>query len=232
MAVSPAPAFLDRVRDDFTSFVADERYPCLGARAALRRGGCRIAVYGPMGTDATTAALAADLAAFAATGERDASAAGFVAFVAMFLDAAPSSELAFETALWRQLTMLGAADPASHWANGVSDDPEDPHFAFSFAGHALFVIGMHPESSRLARRLAWPALVFNPHAQFQRLRAEERFEGLRRAIRARDLELQGSINPNLADVGERSEARQYSGRPIDDVAAWRCPFHRGHREGA
>jgi uncharacterized protein len=47
---------------------------------------------------------------------------------------------------------------------------------------------------------------------------------MRRAIRARDVALQGDINPNLADMGERSEARQYSGRAVDD--AWRCPFHR------
>ncbi|HET7458653.1 MAG TPA: guanitoxin biosynthesis heme-dependent pre-guanitoxin N-hydroxylase GntA [Gemmatimonadaceae bacterium] len=224
MALTPAPALLERVRGDFTRFVTDARYPCLGARAALRRGGCRIAVYGPMGTDATTTALAADLAAFGGAGESGAS--PFVAFVAMFLEAAPPSELAFEAALWRQLTMLGAVDETTRWADGVSDDPDDPHFAFSFAGHALFVIGMHPESSRLARRLAWPTLVFNPHAQFRRLRAEGRFEGLRRAIRTRDAALQGSVNPNLADAGERSEARQYSGRPTDD--AWRCPFHRDH----
>jgi hypothetical protein len=36
--------------------------------------------------------------------------------------------------------------------------------------------------------------------------------------------LQGSLNPNLADFGEQSEARQYSGRATE--ADWVCPFHR------
>ena len=42
------------------------------------------------------------------------------------------------------------------------------------------------------------------------------------ATRARDIELQGSINPNLADFGEASEARQYSGREVEDQ--WQCPY--------
>ena len=225
MELNIPAATATRARADFERFVSRVDYPCLGARAALRRGGCRLNVYGPM-TDATaTATLAHDLAVFAAEIENATPGqAGFVSFAAIFLDAAPVSELVFEAALWRQLTMLNETDPSSEWAGEASDDPEDPHFAFSFAGSAFFVIGLHPESSRLARQLSWPALVFNPHAQFRRLRAEGRFDGLRRTIRDRDIALQGDINPNLADRGERSEARQYSGRATDD--AWGCPFHR------
>jgi len=93
-----------------------------------------------------------------------------------------------------------------------------------FGGRALFVVGMHPASSRLARRFRWPALVFNPRAQFERLRAEGKFERLRTLVRERDVALQGTPNPTLADFGERSEARQYSGRETEPE--WRCPFHR------
>jgi FPC/CPF motif-containing protein YcgG len=211
----------DRVRDNFMAFVAHRDYPCLGARSALRRGGIRVVVYGAMGTEDTTAALAADLGAFAL---ETPTSSRFVAFAAVFVEPAPVSEAEFEARLWHQLTRLAGADDSPSPADGVNDDPEDPHFAFSFARTAFFVIGLHAESSRLARRFGWPALVFNPHAQFRRLRAEQRFEGLRRAIRARDVALQGDINPNLADMGERSEARQYSGRATDN--AWRCPFHR------
>jgi FPC/CPF motif-containing protein YcgG len=220
--MSVPPTIADRVRDDFTRFATSADYPCLGARSALRRGGCHMAVYGAMGSDATTAALGADLAAFARTIPEGRE---LVTFAALFVEPAPGTELGFERGLWRQLMRLTDADAATPWAEDVSDDPDDPHFAFSFARTAFFVIGLHPDSSRLARRFAWPALVFNPHAQFKRLRAEQRFEGLRRAIRARDVALQGDVNPNLADAGERSEARQYSGRAAED--AWRCPFHRG-----
>ena len=61
----------------------------------------------------------------------------------------------------------------------VSADPDNARFSFSFGGRALFVVGVHPQSSRLSRRFRWPAMMFNPRAQFERLRAEGRFDRLR-----------------------------------------------------
>ncbi|MDQ6747348.1 MAG: YqcI/YcgG family protein [Candidatus Dormibacteraeota bacterium] len=37
------------------------------------------------------------------------------------------------------------------------------------------------------------------------------------------MRLQGSLNPNLSNYGDRPESRQYSGRAVGD--AWRCPMH-------
>ena len=45
---------------------------------------------------------------------------------------------------------------------------------------------------------------------------------MKNMIRARDMAFQGSINPVLEDFGVNSEARQYSGRAVEDN--WRCPF--------
>ena len=61
------------------------------------------------------------------------------------------------------------------------------------------------------------------HDQFEKLREEGRYEKLREVIIERDVTLAGSINPMLARHGESSEARQYSGRPVDED--WHCPFH-------
>jgi len=88
--------------------------------------------------------------------------------------------------------------------------------------HPFFVIGLHPHASRLARRFSNPALVFNSHRQFEKLREDGRYWKIQAATRSREIDLQGSINPNLADFGEESEARQYSGRMVE--ADWRCPF--------
>jgi FPC/CPF motif-containing protein YcgG len=67
-------------------------------------------------------------------------------------------------------------------------------------------------------------LVFNDHAQFQRLREEHRFEGLKDQIRHRDEQLHGSANEMLEDYGAgHSEARQYAGRQVGPN--WRCPVH-------
>jgi FPC/CPF motif-containing protein YcgG len=214
------PALHERIVLGLRDHVRDRSFPCLGARSALSRGGLATAVYAALGSESSSQALARDLGRF---GAGDQSASRFVAFAAVFIQAAPVSEIDFEAQLWHQLTVLSSLD-ASAWAPEVSRRADDPDFAFSFGATAYFVVGLHPESSRRSRRTGWPVLVFNPHDQFRRLRAEERFDSLRQAIRLRDRALQGDINPSLADVGEISEARQYSGRNTE--ADWQCPFHR------
>ena len=95
-------------------------------------------------------------------------------------------------------------------------------FSFSLRGKAFFVIGLHPNASRLSRRYRCPALVFNLHEQFETLRRQGRYDRMRDVIRKRDAALCGSINPALRNFGEKSEARQYSGRAVRED--WRCPF--------
>ena len=208
---------------EFRAFVGDARFPCLAGKGSVHRGDYTLKVYGELGTPAAARQLAADLGAFVASIPADG--AGLRTFAAVFADVVPPDELAFERALWRQLQLLHRLDPSPDWDPAVSADPDDPQFAYSFGGRALFVVGLHPGSSRLSRRFAWPTLMFNPRAQFDRLRAEGRFERMRALVRERDVALQGSLNPNLADFGHASEARQYSGRATE--AAWRCPFHAG-----
>ena len=65
-------------------------------------------------------------------------------------------------------------------------------------------------------------MIFNLHDQFETLRADGKYEGMREKIMLRDEALAGSRNPMLTRHGELSEARQYSGRVVD--AEWRCPF--------
>ena len=134
------------------------------------------------------------------------------------------TEAAFEAALWQRLQSFADKD---HWLgqrfdDAVSPDPQDPHFSLSFGGEAYFAVGLHPNASRPARRFAHPAIVFNLHAQFERLREEGRFERMRDRIMARDVALAGDANPMLADHGEASAARQFSGRSVDET--WACPF--------
>jgi FPC/CPF motif-containing protein YcgG len=208
---------------EFGAFVNDERFPCLAAKGVVHRGDHTLYAYDVLGSSAATVELARDLAEFVRNSPADGS--GLRAFVAVFRRPAPVDEGTFERRLWRQLRRLNALDdPDAGWDRSVGDDPEDSRFSFSFGGRALFVVGMHPGSSRLSRRFRWPTLVFNPRAQFERMRAEGTFERLRTLVRDRDVALQGAINPNLADFGEQSEARQYSGRVTEPQ--WQCPFHR------
>ena len=211
------------VEEAFRTFVEDPRFPCLAGKGVVAAGNYSLEVYDSLGSAESTRHLAGDLAEFPVRRARRPS--RFRTFVAVFPDSAPSTEEEFERRLWMQLQALhDADDPSVPWDPAVSDDPDDPRFAFSFRGRAYFVVGLHPESSRIARRFPWPALVFNPHDQFETLRAAGHFDRLRQAIRRRDRALQGSINPNLSDFGERSEANQYSGRRTE--SGWKCPFHR------
>jgi FPC/CPF motif-containing protein YcgG len=149
--------------------------------------------------------------------------------VAIFHGPQNLDELQFEELLWQQLGALHRGDAARFdWDPSVRSDPADPHFSFSFAGQALYVIGLHANSSREARRFRWPALVFNPHEQFVRLREEGKWKRMQETIRTRDRELQGTINPMLSEFGETSEARQYSGRVVEED--WRAPFKQVERK--
>ena len=210
------------IEREFERFVNDASFSCLAGKGVVHQQGHEVRAYAPLGTRAATIALASDLAAFS---EFPASAGTLRAFVAVFPERVPRSELAFERRLWAQLERLHAHERASvPWDPSVSNDVDDPMFAFSFAECAYFVVGLHAHASRISRRFRWPALVFNPHSQFGRLRGEGRFARMQQAIREREMAVQGSLNPNLADFGERSEARQYSGREVEQD--WKCPFHR------
>jgi FPC/CPF motif-containing protein YcgG len=204
------------------ALVLDPEFPCLGARSAVNRGAYRFTLCPALASSAATAVLSRDLSAFVA--EQPSLGADFTTFIASFTGAVPDGEKHFERLLWRQLQQLSDRDTAA-WDEAVSADPDDPHFSFSFAGKAFFVVGLHPRSSRWARRFAWPTLVFNAHYQFESLRASGRFGRLQSLIRGRDIALQGSSNPNLEDFGAATEARQYSGRAVEE--GWRCPFWHG-----
>ncbi len=221
LETAPTGAFARVANDAFRSFVLDDQFSCLGAKSALRRGTYRLGTYARLDDPAVTEGLARDLYAFAA--ERHGFESDFTTYVAVFGAREFEDEAAFERGLWAQLQRLHELDARYHrWDPRVSADPADPGFSFSVAGNAFFVVGLSPVSSRSARRFAWPTLVFNAHEQFEHLRAEGRFDGLQSRIRAREVALDGAINPNLAEYGYHSEARQYSGRPTE--ATWTCPF--------
>jgi uncharacterized protein len=207
----------------FASFVADSAFPCVGARAAFNSESYITRVYDELAHPLYSERVAHDLQAFQESEMRRTK--EFATFVAIFRNPRETSESDFEKLLWLQLQQVREIDARHHaWDPSVSSDPADPHFSFSFAGQAIYVVGMHANSSRLARRFPWPALIFNPHEQFERLRREGKWTHMQQLIRTRDIALQGSANPMLNEFGETSEARQYSGRAVE--ADWRPPLTR------
>src|SRR5690606_14307513 len=98
------------------------------------------------------------------------------------------TEAEFEQCMWDRLQSLADKDAwrEQEYDSAVSADPSDPHFSLSFGGEAFFAVGLHPGSSRPARRFSHPVIVFNLHDQFERLREEGRYERMRERIIARD----------------------------------------------
>ncbi len=217
----PAPVLEQFVHKLFRSRIRCREYSCTGAKSAFQRGTYGFGLYPAMATPEATAGLSRDLFAFVQ--EQTRMAGDFTTYVACFSSPLQTDQVEFEQLLWRELQRLHDVDSLFHaWDPSVSSDPQDPRFSFSFAQQAFFIVGMHPGSSRLARQFILPVLVFNAHYQFENLRQAGKYQSFQRVIRKRELALQGSINPNLADYGARSEARQYSGRAVPDD--WICPL--------
>lgn len=209
----------------FLDFLDEDDYPCVGAKSALARGSIETQEFGRLGDHDNDRPLLAGLSRFVAMIESEVHDEAIVhSHVAIFRGPSRMSEVQFESLLWSQLWRIHRLDVlAGHGpADDVSSNVDSPRFSLSFAGHPFFIIGLHSQASRLARRFDYPALVFNSHRQFERLKTDGRYSKMQAATRSRDIELQGSINPNLADFGDASEARQYSGREVAED--WRCPF--------
>jgi FPC/CPF motif-containing protein YcgG len=205
--------------DGFRAVVLSPAFACVAGAAAVRTGNYRFGSYEAMADSSSTAELADDLRAFIAgfplSPDR------FASYAASFREPANATPEEFEKLLWATLQGLHDVDEKP-WDESVSADPDDAGFSFSFHGRSFFVIGMHAGSQRWTRRLGWPTLVFNAHAQFEYLREAGKFRSVQQAIRRRDSRLQGSPNPGLHEYGTESEASQYSGREVEP--GWQCPF--------
>lgn len=206
--------------EQFRKFILEDNHPCIMAQSVCTMENIDFHVYGKMGEKATAQFILEDLSTYLSS--YDFQDNNFFSFIAIFSNEQQFTEKEFEDRLWQLLQYLHQLDDTP-WDESVSGDPEDDDFSFSLLGKAFYVVGMHPNSSRKARQSPLPAMVFNLHGQFEKLREMGVYQKVRDRIRKRDIELQGSINPMLKDFGDESEAKQYSGRKVEKQ--WKCPFH-------
>ena len=212
----------EKLRQAFEGHISDKGFPCVGAKSALARGTLRVLA----GRDITSAwndMKIHDALLEWAYAYRD-DPGGLRSLAVIFEGPLDLTEEEFEGHMWDRIQSLADKDAwrGQPYDKSVSPDPDDVHFSLSFGGEAFFVVGLHPNASRPARRFDNPIMVFNLHDQFEKLREEGRYERMRKAILERDEALAGDVNPMLARHGEASEARQYSGRLVDP--AWQAPF--------
>ena len=207
---------------NFRRFVDDPSFVCVGAKAALAKGRMHVIIATDLLSSCDDHRIYSGLCEIVRDYRADREM--FQSFVVIFEQPAHMSEESFERALWVRAQSLSDKDASNGQAydDRVSMQPDNPHFALSFAEEGFFIVGLHPGASRESRRFERPTLVFNLHDQFERLRSDGDYEKMRAVILNRDKKLTGSVNPMLARHGETSEARQYSGRLVGQD--WKCPF--------
>ena len=218
------PAVRHPVIAAFEEFVRDAAFPCVGAKAALAKRQMTYVVAHDIRSawdDLNIHKHVMDIVQLYRKNP-----APFRSLAVIFAEDAGLDELAFEKLLWERLQSLSDKD---EWLgqqpdDRVAHDPNHPEFSVSFGGEAFFVVGLHPQASRPARRFIRPTMIFNLHDQFEKLREANQYEKLKSSILERDMKIAGTINPMLAGHGEVSAARQYSGRAVG--SEWRCPYVR------
>jgi FPC/CPF motif-containing protein YcgG len=213
------------VVEEYFSFIREKNFPCIAAKTAEASNQIQAMVAGLINSPRDDKEILLFLYAFI---DRCALLKNLYHSAAViFKDPQKTNEETFDLFLWQRLQALSDLDARYHrWDSRVSNDPSSPDFSFSIKENAFYIIGLHPGSSRPARRFRYPTLVFNLHEQFETLRALHKYETMKQAVRKRDMKLAGSINPMLSDFGETSEAYQYSGRLY--TKSWKCPFHSHH----
>jgi FPC/CPF motif-containing protein YcgG len=211
--------------DQYHAFIGGKDFPCVAARAALARDQVRIMVCDHIACPKDDRLIAKFIHSF--VDEYRSSARMYNSAVVIFEGPIDCTEEEFDSLMWLRLQGISDHDSEKYkWDHRVSNDPSDPNFSFSIGEEAFYVIGLHPGSTRRSRKFQYPAIVFNPHHQFEELRRSGKYAIMKDTVRKRDVSFSGSVNPMLADFGQSSEVYQYSGRVYDKD--WKCPFVSNH----
>jgi hypothetical protein len=208
------------VTEEIKALVSQRNYPCVAALRSYHKDDYQVGFYGKLGEGKHWRELRNDLLFFLQEQRRTSSI--YLSFWAVF-EEEELSEADFETLLWKELSFLTSEeDRKSDWPADSIQDPTDPGFRFGLGGAEFFVVGLHSQSSRHARRFSKPALIFNIFSQFDQLVKLGQYESMVALNRERDQKFQGSVNPMVALHGEIWESIQFSGKI--NLGTWKCPF--------
>jgi FPC/CPF motif-containing protein YcgG len=215
--------------EEYKAYINNKEFVCVAAKAALARQQIQYMVAGHMACPKDDHDILQFLYSFIDTYRN--SSELYHSAVIIFEPSGIANEEMFDTLLWQRLQSISALDARQHpYDARVDASPTSPEFSFSLKQEAFFIIGLHPNSSRVGRQFKYPALVFNPHVQFQQLKETHKYDSLKKVVRKRDLSVSGSVNPMLEDFGNASEVYQYSGRQYNEQ--WQCPLKIYHAQPA
>lgn len=210
----------------FSEFVEAKSFPCIGAKVAVSTGEASVFAAGSIKINTDDQQILEFLYSFIDI-YREQGNHYFSAIIA-FNDTDNLTEDEFEKYLWMRLQSLSNLDAQNYpYDLRVSPNPASADFSFSLKQESFYIIGLHPGSSRPARQFQYPALVFNPHQQFEKMRETGKYDTMKKTVRKKDILLAGNINPMLRDHGTESEVWQYSGK--NQVQPMSCPFKALHK---
>jgi FPC/CPF motif-containing protein YcgG len=209
----------------YLAYLDKKAFPCVGAKAALARQQVCCMVADNMETRLEDQRILHFMYTFIDAFRNSPNL--FHSAAIIFTGPAINNEERYDALFWNTLQSLSSLDAKYYpYDTRVNSNTASHHFSFSLKSEALYVIGLNPKSSRMSRRFAYPAIVFNPHSQFEKLREEDRYLHLKEVIRKRDIACSGSVNPMLLDFGAGSEVYQYSG--MQHPKEWQCPLKIHH----
>jgi hypothetical protein len=215
-----ATAFTERMLSDSTLF------PCVFGVTAVRKGTVRYSFI-PAGENRVDA-LAAALVEFTDIALTLGNRTSLVCFFD-FDDSVDTLE-EYRDHFWSLLSELQAGD-TSEWPAGISQDPADSTWEFSFNSTPMFVVANTPRhTDRRSRQSAYFTITFQPRFVFDDLKAGTPTGDKARTVIRRRLETYDSVErtPLLGSFGEPGnvEWSQYflndDNAPVDLAAG--CPI--------
>lgn len=211
--------------EEYLLYLKNKEFPCIAAKAALARQQVKCFVAHNIACPHNDKSILEFLYDF--TDEYRNAKELYNSAAVIFTEPVSMDEELFDRFLWKRLQALSDLDAENYsFDKRVNDAPSSPNFSFSIKEEAYYIIGLHANSSRQARKFRFPTLVFNPHAQFEELRETSKYNNLKNVVRKRDIAYSGTVNPMLEDFGKFSEVFQYSGRNYDNT--WECPLKINH----
>jgi uncharacterized protein len=214
----------DKIIKEYLEFLGDPAFPCVAAKAAQskRRALCFVAPHMACPThDIQILQFLYDFIDLYRISNKP-----YYSAAIIFNGPLDCTEEEFDDFLWKRLSSLALLDRNNGYKHDsrVDPDPGSSRFSFSIKEEAFFIVGLNPGSNRRSRRFQYPSLIFNPHAEFEKLRERGTYEKMKKVVRKRDAIFSGSVNPSLSDFGERSEVHQYSG--VTHRPDWICPLRK------
>lgn len=190
------------------NYIGEKSFPCIMAKALLKQGILRTCLIKNFDDVREQGETLKEIYRFIEIFKQDRN--KLCSFMIFAEDEKLKNFGYFEESFWKFLSSLSQIDHQTFpHDQSVSSDPTKPNFSYSLGSEAFFILALHPQSERIARRFHTPVIVFNPHFQFEKMRSNGVFKKIRNTIRKRDLLLQDGPNSMLEDFGVKSEVYQY-----------------------